>query len=476
MGKLAPILEVFAKKAEFYISLFAGLLRVSARDFGRFLSFGFKHVNEKPGPFRRAKLCAFAFPFLSSVYLGKYRGKAVVIASCALVFSCTYLLFETNSVTYEYSYHGRVLGTARTKEAVQQAVAEITQLQAPQASADATLIALDPESDIEIKEVRQIAIIPAKADEPEKIVEVIKSQPDIEVKAYQISINGTKLGLVASAKEAEKVSAEALSQTIALVGLGDAAAYKEIGFEENFQILELRAPKTSLTSSDALIEEILTDRLLHIRTVEDASYEAEIPFETVYLRDTAELYEGEIKVVSEGVVGKKNVLGEIVRLDGAEIERTELETKIISQPKTQTAERGTKPAPERIGTGTYILPIEGLVSSVYGPRWGRIHEGVDFAVDIGTDVIAADTGKVEEVGYQSGYGLTVTIDHGDGVISLYGHLSETLVEPGQIVRQGDLIAKSGNTGFSTGPHLHFALFRFGQSFDPEPVLPDLTFL
>ena len=80
-------------------------------------------------------------------------------------------------------------------------------------------------------------------------------------------------------------------------------------------------------------------------------------------------------------------------------------------------------------------------------------------------------GKVAQAGWQGGYGLLLVIDHGNGLSTYYGHLSEVLVRVGQFVEQGQVVARSGNTGLSTGPHLHFEIRRFGEPVDPLPWLP-----
>lgn len=98
------------------------------------------------------------------------------------------------------------------------------------------------------------------------------------------------------------------------------------------------------------------------------------------------------------------------------------------------------------------------VTSVYGIRWGRLHAGVDLGTQIGTPVVASLTGQVIFQGEFGGYGKAVILLHQNGTVeTLYGHLSEILVRNGQSVRQGEVIARSGNTGHSTGPHLHFEM-------------------
>lgn len=130
-----------------------------------------------------------------------------------------------------------------------------------------------------------------------------------------------------------------------------------------------------------------------------------------------------------------------------------------------------------LGTGSYIIPIDNpVVTSGFGIRWGALHKGIDFGHPVGTPVKAADAGTVTvanthvEPGY-SGYGYVIQIQHGNEW-TLYAHLSEVHVKVGQKVKQGEVIGEVGNTGDSTGPHLHFEIRKqvLGGQVDPAPIL------
>ncbi|MBC7100009.1 M23 family metallopeptidase, partial [Candidatus Bipolaricaulota bacterium] len=125
----------------------------------------------------------------------------------------------------------------------------------------------------------------------------------------------------------------------------------------------------------------------------------------------------------------------------------------------------------------FTWPVRGTISSSFGPRIHPIygvpsfHTGIDIAVPEGTPVRAAAGGTVTFSGWQEGFGLLVVIDHENGYETYYGHLSRLLVAPGQSVSAGETIALSGNTGLSTGPHLHFEVRYLGTPVDPRPLLP-----
>jgi murein DD-endopeptidase MepM/ murein hydrolase activator NlpD len=114
----------------------------------------------------------------------------------------------------------------------------------------------------------------------------------------------------------------------------------------------------------------------------------------------------------------------------------------------------------------FIWPVNGPVTSPFGWRWGRMHEGIDIGVGYGTPIHAAASGRVVYAGWMSGYGNLVAIDHGRGISTAYGHQSRIAVSVGQIVSQGQTIGYVGCTGHCFGPHLHFEVRINGGPVDP----------
>lgn len=124
-------------------------------------------------------------------------------------------------------------------------------------------------------------------------------------------------------------------------------------------------------------------------------------------------------------------------------------------------------------------PTSGEISSYYGwrksPFGGRsesFHDGIDIANDSGTEVCAAADGQVVFAGWQPVYGRTILIEHGHGFTTKYAHNSALLVEEGDRVKKGQVIARMGTSGRSTGPHLHFSIMKWDQTLDPLIYLPD----
>ena len=117
-----------------------------------------------------------------------------------------------------------------------------------------------------------------------------------------------------------------------------------------------------------------------------------------------------------------------------------------------------------------IWPVSGPVTSPYGWRWGRMHEGIDIGVSTGTPIRAAATGKVIYCGWEEGYGNLVILDNGGNLATAYGHQSSIAVTCGQVVSQGQTLGYVGCTGHCTGPHLHFEVRINGNPVDPMGYL------
>jgi hypothetical protein len=153
---------------------------------------------------------------------------------------------------------------------------------------------------------------------------------------------------------------------------------------------------------------------------------------------------------------------------------------VVPAPRTNVIPAAVQP---RVATGSsygseqiaanFVWPTRGTLSSSYGRRWGRMHQGIDIAGPIGTPVVAAADGVVVASSYQGGgYGNVIDVQHSDGSTTRYGHNNRLIASVGQAVKQGQHIADMGNTGRSTGPHLHFEIHPGGGSaVNPLAYLP-----
>lgn len=165
------------------------------------------------------------------------------------------------------------------------------------------------------------------------------------------------------------------------------------------------------------------------------------------------------KTLLKGVRADRLELEE--HLDGIEKEESKIQAKLSGMPSG---------GPVKRGSGSLDYPANGTFTSPFGYRWGRLHGGIDIAVPVGTPVHASAAGTVRIAGWVGGYGNYVCIDHGGGLSTCYGHNSRLGVSVGQKVSQGQVIAASGNTGNSTGPHIHFETRVNGVQKDPMGFL------
>lgn len=172
---------------------------------------------------------------------------------------------------------------------------------------------------------------------------------------------------------------------------------------------------------------------------------------------------------------KTDLAAEKTSLDAKKKEFEAEEDKLKAEADRLTAEiinLMDKDSPYVGGEFTWPCPASRYISSSFGNRlhptlnvW-KFHTGIDIGCSAGKDIVAAASGKVIMSQWYGGYGNCVMIDHGGGIVTLYGHASKLLVSKGQVVKQGQVIALVGSTGRSTGPHLHFEVRKNGQYIDP----------
>ena len=170
--------------------------------------------------------------------------------------------------------------------------------------------------------------------------------------------------------------------------------------------------------------------------------------------------------------GKADVLAKATYVNGEETERTILSSVTLKEPVTESRLRGTKVRPTWHPTGSFRWPTSGRITSYFGGRKspGGIgstnHKGIDIAVPRGTPIYAADGGTVTYSGWMSGYGYLIIIDHGNGYQTYYGHNSSLVASKGEKVHKGQLIARMGSTGISSGNHCHFGIKLNGTFVNP----------
>ena len=207
---------------------------------------------------------------------------------------------------------------------------------------------------------------------------------------------------------------------------------------------------------------------LTVVNVERQRYVQDVPYQVEYTDDSS-MYQGEYKVTSPGVYGKADMTANVTYINGEETEREVVASVTLSQPVTEQQLRGTKERPTWYPTGSFSWPCTGILTSRFGYRsllGSTYHSGIDIGNSYGTSIYASDGGTVTYSGWMSGYGYLIIIDHGNGYQTYYGHNSSLVASLGQKVHKGQLIARMGSTGRSTGNHCHFGIKLNGTFVNP----------
>jgi Membrane proteins related to metalloendopeptidases len=200
-----------------------------------------------------------------------------------------------------------------------------------------------------------------------------------------------------------------------------------------------------------------------VETVERVSEIEEIEPEVI-VRKNDEMRAGQQKTIQAGVPGTKRVTYRLVKQNGYLMREEVVDEQVLEPAVPAIIMKGTKVIRGE-GSGKFAWPVTGAkITSKFGKRWGRQHKGIDI---IGNkSILASDTGVVSFAGKKNGLGNAIIIDHKNGYQTVYGHLSKINVKKGQIVEKGEKIGIMGNTGNSTGTHLHFEIHKNGSPKNP----------
>ncbi|MGI9540077.1 MAG: M23 family metallopeptidase [Miltoncostaeaceae bacterium] len=211
-----------------------------------------------------------------------------------------------------------------------------------------------------------------------------------------------------------------------------------------------------------------TTRLVPLRTLRSGS-------RGEYVKDLqSALRKRGIRVAVDGMYGAGTrrgvkIVQKRLKLRSTGIAKTGFQRRMGLRPRKLTVKVSTlafvAPTDLRL-----VRPVGGEITSGFGPRGGRLHAGIDIPGKLSTPIRAAAAGKVARVGWGSGYGNIVVVDHGNGVRTAYAHLNNFAVEKGQLVAQGTELGGMGTTGSSSAIHLHFELRFKGRAVNPVPFL------
>ena len=351
-----------------------------------------------------------------------------------------------------------------------------------------TNVKSEEEIEVQEEEAQAVAVSAGIDAEVDILFENIKPAKELDFKDYDLGLISMDFGDTIEVVEAylatgeltdldvaiERITKEKEKNEVYEVQPGDTLS--EISITTNIpvdRLIELNEnledERSMIRPGDELIITVPKPELTVVRQ-EEQYYEEDYEADIIYV-DNDEWYTTDQVTLQEPSAGHRKVVAIITYENDKETGREIVKQEVTYEAIPKIVERGTKIPP------TYIKPISGgRLSSKFGRRnaptrgASSYHKGVDWATPTGTAVVASSGGKVARAGWASGYGYVVYINHEDGRQTRYGHLSKVLVSAGQTVSQGQKIALSGNTGVSTGPHLHFEILVNGKQVDPFKYL------
>lgn len=420
-----------------------------------------------------------------------------------------YAINESNTRAFDVYLGTEKIGTTRNEADIETIVDSLVADLSDTYKAD---IVLDKDIKFEPTHVKESEIV-SNSD----FKGILKSKLSFLVAAHALVVDGEEIGVVKSLDDAEMIL-DSIKEPYTIKE-DENTNIKEVSLLEDVKIVDKEILFNALTTPEKLIEKIkdggeekrihtievgenywtigkiyglnpydieaanpdrdqyklkpgdevnllMTKALITVSTVEEVQYTEEIDFEIkVELNDS--MFTNEKKIKVEGERGTTKIVANEIKHNGTLIEKQILNEEIIKAPKEQVVVKGTKEVPKTVATGILAMPTRGRLSSSYGARWGRQHRGMDIAAPIGTAINAADGGTVTWSGYKNSFGNMVEINHGNGIVTRYAHCSKLLVNKGDKVYKGQLIAKVGNTGNSTGPHLHLEVLKNGVHQNPS---------
>lgn len=326
------------------------------------------------------------------------------------------------------------------------------------------------EKKVEFKKTKDESVLLSNKEEMGK--EILESITG-NVSAYELNIAGETFGYVNSEEKVTNVLKLVTDKYIESLNIKkDDVMSADITCKIDLQetTIDVANIKTQEEISNDIYEtSIDQDGLLDIDIKVKETAQEEIPADTVVVNDE-NMYLGETKEEC-GKSGMKIVTKEVVYSNGKAEDSITLNEEVLEEPKSTILYKGSK-NPYDDGVAFLNRPTRGgFTTSDYGERWESFHKGMDIAGNVGDDVMVAIDGEVTYAQYNDGgYGNLIMVSHDDNMITYYAHLSEFNVSVGDKVSKGDLIGKVGNTGFSTGPHLHFELRVDGQPVNPAEYL------
>lgn len=376
-------------------------------------------------------------------------------------------IFNITTDYYILSYNGEPIGYSRSEGTVTAAIGEIS-----------SMFAEDAEITNDIKNFTVSKITSSNwfisCLNKNEFLDVMVNASETLCNAYSLYIDGE---FTAALRNLEMLETVINNFKVDMVSINKYVSNQNdsctVTFKEKIEIKHEYLPKSVVTLKDEYktVYAKLTANLNY--TIDCIQTEEQtIPYVTYYTRND-ELRAGQKKVIRKGDNGTKDVQYHIIVENGELISKTQVNETITKSAVTAKIQIGSGVSGGLGSNLGLIFPVDGYITSPYGNRNDPFtgsssnHNGLDIGAAKGTPIYAASGGKVIQAGdRKNGFGLCVKIEHSSGFQTLYGHCSELLVKEGQYVAAGELIARVGSTGRSTGNHLHYSIIIDGKWVDP----------
>lgn len=394
-----------------------------------------------------------AFKFIKS---NRILVKALSLCLTGLIAVVISIVAVGITLGFDVEYSGKIIATVQNTGVFENA----------KSIAAKNISTEDAYDNIETPHFALTVTVVDKLDSAAAVADAIIENTGDFVRATALSVNGEQVACVTG--NDLSLLLEARRTAFYIKGAQNTASFKdevktESGYFLKSEICDISEAETIINS-------------LSVKTVSSVTTDITVPYATKEVKTNTQPC-GYYEVTTAGKNGLTRRTETVETLNGNEQSRTPVSEQTVSTPVTKVITIGTAPvklsAAEKanVTSAGFICPIEKgkfVITSYYGD--GRNHKGLDLGADHGVAIFAAASGTVTYAGYRNDYGYSIVIDHGNGMQTKYAHASILCAGVGERVSQGDMIATVGNTGYSTGNHLHFEVIVNDVRVNPAPYI------
>lgn len=381
---------------------------------------------------------------------------AVATTTAIAILIC--LLFSGTTISYNVIYDGKVVAQVSEKAVYNEAMLKAAKV----------ITGIDEgENLLSMAQIKPVLSVKSDFNTEAELTQIILDNSDKISKGYIVEVDGKQVLYLSDNKEVN----EALENRLNMYNAADKSCSSS--FTSDVSVISAYFEKKSLNTQDEMSAYIDT---LDVVTIVKEVESKKLPFDTVVKKSSSK-QAGYTTVTTKGVEGVKEISKQLTYLNGKVTEEKIVSEQVVSNPVNEVVVVGTATASKGssnkyLSSGSFVYPADKEAYLTVTSYWGdgRNHKAVDIAGAVGTKIYSSLAGTVTYSGYMSDYGYNVVVDHGDGIQTRYAHCSKLYVKAGEKVTAGQTIALMGNTGKSTGSHLHFEVILNGTRVDPAPYI------